>query len=480
MMEVLTEAALRGHLARAASFVRVKSDGTPVHVPPPLGVVRDVLALGGWPFPPLAGITEAPVLRPDGSVLDVPEYDQATGLVYIPAPGFTMPAVPAAPVGGDLAKALALIAEVVADFPFTDSASRANALAALLTPALRPAIQGRTPLFLFDAPSQGTGKSTLAELVGLIAAGGGTGMLPEAEDDAEWRKRFTAVFREGHPLVVVDDVKRRLDSPILAMAITAEVWRDRLLGTNSTAGISNRATLIATGNNLRLGGDLPRRCVWVRLDAKVAQPWRRTGFRHPDLVAWAREHRGELLWGLLTLARAWWAAGCPGAPIPACAGFQEWARVTGGILAHAAVSGFLGNLDRLYAEADEGAPQFEHFLRAWHDVYGETPVRTAQVAEDIRSGLSPLRGALPDALAEFADEKSKGKLAHRLGNLLRRTVDVRHGPDCIRVERAGNDGYQPVGMWRVVRDDQGADTAPTPPPPEAPAQENDLPGGRPS
>jgi hypothetical protein len=43
-------------------------------------------------------------------------------------------------------------------------------------------------------------------------------------------------------------------------------------------------------------------------------------------------------------------------------GFDRWERVVGGILAHAGVSGFLGNLDQLYEEADEEDSSWETFL----------------------------------------------------------------------------------------------------------------------
>lgn len=83
-VHVVSEAALRGMLTRCADFVRVTKgkdgeDKELQELSPPLDVVRDILALGSWPFPALAGIVEAPTLRPDGSVLDRPGYDAARG-----------------------------------------------------------------------------------------------------------------------------------------------------------------------------------------------------------------------------------------------------------------------------------------------------------------------------------------------------------------------------------------------------------------
>src|SRR5207245_1206363 len=96
-------------------------------------------------------------------------------------------------------------------------------------------------------------------------------------------------------------------------ALTARVWKDRILGQSATVAVAQRATWAANGNNLRLGGDLPRRCYWIRLDAKTSRPWKRTGFTHPELIQWVSENRERLLAALLTIAVSWFAAGKPAA-----------------------------------------------------------------------------------------------------------------------------------------------------------------------
>src|SRR5262249_61644492 len=100
---------------------------------------------------------------------------------------------------------------------------------------------------------------------------------------------------------------------------------------------------------------LARRGYWVRLNARLQQPWKRTAFRHPDLFEWAVERRGDILAALLTLARAYFAAGRPRPKlaVPTIGGFSSWARMVGGTLAHAGIQGFLTNLDALYEQVDE-------------------------------------------------------------------------------------------------------------------------------
>ncbi len=92
-IDLMTEAAFRGELARAASYMVAKGKSL-VRGSPPRDLVQDAMSLGDWSkwaFSVLAGIVEQPVIRPDGSILDIPGYDVATGLYYAPAPGLVIP-----------------------------------------------------------------------------------------------------------------------------------------------------------------------------------------------------------------------------------------------------------------------------------------------------------------------------------------------------------------------------------------------------
>jgi len=53
---------------------------------------------------------------------------------------------------------------------------------------------------------------------------------------------------------------------------------------------------------------IARRLVRIRLDARTDQPWRREGFRHPDLMIWVRANRARLVAACLTLCQAWASA----------------------------------------------------------------------------------------------------------------------------------------------------------------------------
>jgi hypothetical protein len=451
---------LRGRMARTGFWYRVNQQGELRHIAPPDDVVKDLLALGVWPFPPLEAFTETPALRPGGTLLVRPGYDPLTGLYFLPPPGFCAPAIPDRPQRDEIRAAVSLIEEAIGEFPYADAASKANTWALLLTPVLRPAIGGNTPLALIDKPQAGTGASLLAELVALLATGRQAAMMTAPNNDEEWRKKITATLSEGNTVITIDNVEGVLASASLAAALTSSTWQDRILGQNRLIRLPQRATWLATGNNIRLGGDMPRRCYWIRLNAQTAQPWRRRNFRHPGLIGWASENRGRLLGALLTVARAWWADGCPPAEAPTLGSFEGWARTVGGVLAHAGIGDFLGNLDELYQRVDEDGAQWQAFFGAWHDALGETEVTVAELVKRLKaatqSEASPDAGgralleALPEYLADgLADPKRAGSLARQLGKALAKRADMVFDETGLRLTKILPPDRKSVAKWRV-------------------------------
>lgn len=447
-IERLNEFSLRGILARAADFVRAGEKGDAVSVPPPLDVVRDLLTLGEWPFPGLAGLIEAPALRPDGSVITEPGYDRATRLYYRPTDALRLPPVPHNPTPAEIAAALALLREPFCDFPYVCEADRTNALALLLTPLLRPAIPGPVPLALVGATQQGTGKGMHAEIVSIVATGRGATMMPMPRGDDEMQKQLYASLLTGESIVVFDNVDGRIYSSALARALTAGEFGGRILGESHAPGLPQRATWIATGNALQLGGDMARRCYPINLDAKMSQPWQRQGFRHPNLLEWVREHRGALIAAALTLARGWWAAGCPSAQ-SVIGGFESWCRIVGGVLAFAGARDFLANLRAMYEQADEESRQWEAFILALAEKFSK-PATVADVCRAIEQDAA-LQEVVPDIGEEplSATGAVRPKFKQMIGIAFRRRVGRRHGDSQARIERGGEESR--VAQWAFKR-----------------------------
>jgi len=442
-IQPITEPALRGILTRTCDFIRI-CEKAEVSVPPPPELVRDILSLGHWQFPPLLGVVEAPVMRADGTLLTKPGYDSATKLYYRPSNGLQIPAIPKEPTESDIKAAVKLVLEPLVDFPFASKADRANALATMFVPILRPLIDSTVPLAIFDKPQAGTGSSLLAEVISVIATGRAATMMAAPRYDEEWRKVITSLLLRGQLVVTIDNIEGTLQAPSLAAILTAATFQGRILGQSEMAVMPNCITWIVTGNNIRLGGDLPRRCIRSRMDAKMARPWLRDRniFQHPRLIEYVSENRGAILAGILTIARAWAVAGIPEAPAsPNLGGYESYCRVIGGVLAYMGIEGFLGNLESMYNESDTETPQWEGFLEAWHEIIGETPVTAAVLLEHIQEHPH-LKDVLPDNISDIESKNFTTRLGQQLGK--RRDA---HYPNGYVLVRAG--ALKRAVTWQV-------------------------------
>jgi len=406
-IKLVNEPTLKGHLARSAQYVNVrkKKDGEKEYIPtfPPMDLVRDIMTQDNLPLPLLRGIVQAPILRwHDGSLFTRPGYDDVTSLFYAPEQGFIMPEIPENPTAADIKKAMGLLKDVVQDFPFDSEASQTNYIAAVLTPVLRDMIAGPVPMLLIDKPLQGTGASLMSDIISIIATGKNSYMTTAPDGrgrEEEWRKRITSILNEGRPIAVIDNLEDTFRSPTLCALLTSTNWSDRILGRNDIINLQHRTSWIATGNNIRLAGDLPRRCYKVRLDAQLAKPWERDNkkFKHPHLLKYVKENRGALLAAVYTLARAWIKAGRPvAAEAPTMGSFEEWRDTMGGILELACVDGFLQNIADIYdsSEINDG---IEELIEAWYQDIGPSAITTKQLQRQITFNTH-LREALPDWL----------------------------------------------------------------------------------
>jgi putative DNA primase/helicase len=160
--------------------------------------------------------------------------------------------------------------------------------------------------------------------------------------------------------------------------------------------------------NLLESDEMTRRTVRIRLDSGMERPEQRKAFRHPNLLAWAREHRGELIWAALTLARAWVANGRPAGPEKPLGSFEQWTHVIGGILHIADIQGLLANAAELRAESQDTT--HADLLQAVYAAKGDGDFSSA----DIMSIATPIVG-----LGDVSDQVA----AQRLGTRLRDMVD---------------------------------------------------------
>lgn len=372
LAQPMTAASLREELSRHAEFFREKDQGrgedkTTVQVPviPSPSVCDAVLSSLEWePLPQLRGVVSQPIFRPDGTLIQTPGYDFATGLYY--EPEREVPPVDPDPSMLQVAAAKVWLMDTfLADFPWKGDADRANYLALLMTPVLRSYLVGvLSPFGVVTATSPGSGKSLLAEEIPSRLFRSSSHAWPRREEERQ--KVITTAFAEDSAVVVFDNIgdTDKLDSPALAKLLTGRTWSDRRLGKNDEMlSFLNNRLWMATGNNLALGGDMASRSVLVNLTPE-GDPAKRRGFALGDLLRWlgVEANVDMLRRALLLLAIDWIRAGAPRIEF-AMRNFSAWAEALGGFLKHHGILGFMDNEDDVKA-ADVEADDWVIFLAA--------------------------------------------------------------------------------------------------------------------
>jgi len=119
------------------------------------------------------------------------------------------------PTADDVREAVRRLMDVLLDFPVVSDADMAHAFGLALLPFARDMIVGPTPNHMIESPCPGSGKNLLFDTVMSPAAGGNIGVVAEARNEEEMRKRITAQLRNGRPAILLDNITRTLDSGVL-------------------------------------------------------------------------------------------------------------------------------------------------------------------------------------------------------------------------------------------------------------------------
>lgn len=408
---------LLGELERAADFYKETKKGRADAWPAP-ALAEAILARpqAEWGFPGLDGVVTGPILRKDYSLVTEPGYDPGLCLYYAPQKRLALPEIPEQPTPEQCREAVAVIDDAIGEFPWVGPADRANFLALLLTPVVRH-IVGCVPIALIDAPKKGTGKSLLAEILARVHEGKPPSLwTPPTADN--WERIVTTVLLSGQPITIFDNLESTLSSPVLSKVVTSDEHADRQFHTQKRIAMRNSTLFVVTGNNIRLAGDIGRRCYQIRLDAKSSRPWDRKRFQHPYLKSYVLQQRPQILAAILTMVRGWTAAGKPRLHTEELGGgFEGWSRTVGRILAYAGVSGFLGNQERLYADSDVPEGQWTNFLATLRQRYPHG-FKIASLVSDLQSEGFP-KDALPDD-PEFSSKRGDYDNRKIAGTFLRK------------------------------------------------------------
>jgi hypothetical protein len=351
---------------------------------PPKDVSKALPALAtNWrKIPILTGLVEAPVLRPDGSVLDQPGYDSGTGLLF--DPGETeFPPIPEAPTREDALAALKTLTDALPDFPFADGVSLSVALSGLITPLVRKACP-IVPLHVYTAGMMGSGKSELASYPSYIASGRPPLMMGQSESKED-KKRLLALLMEGRSMIVYDNIDHQMKSSALCIALTSESYSDRVLGVSQMADARSWGTFYVTGNNAVLSEDLTTRALVCALDPNCERPDQREFKIDPRKEV--PQHRGKLVPAILTIVRAYLVAGEPRPDVPNFR-FRGYNRFVRYPLIWVGMADPRESI-KLIEARDPVTLQLTALLTAWHAVFASKSIKVKDAVREAEREAKP-------------------------------------------------------------------------------------------
>jgi Primase C terminal 2 (PriCT-2) len=411
-----------------------------ISVAPPAEHINTMLGLGSWnTLRPLDAIARAPFLRDDGSICDVAGYDAISRTLYVPSIEF--PPIPEQPTRDDALAALARLREPFNEFPWKEAASESAFVSHILAEAARLAME-RCPMYFYDAPMAGTGKSTLQEMAARIVHGTEPAMRPWVADEDEIRKSLYACLMAGDRSIWFDNVPDgiKVRSSVLEAFLTSAVWKDRKLGESVTSAIPNKTVLVASGNNMTPVSALARRSLVIRLDANT-EHLRERVFKIVNPRRYVMEHRAQLLVDALTIIRAYnQSADDYGHTMPVeLPSFERWSQLVRNPLI------WLGMADPVITQLNETddetrniGPIFEKLVAN----FGERTFTAGDLARIVGS-LSDERSELSDALMQMGCSEPNNPI--KVGYWLRASKDkIGSGWKLV------HDGHNKFGVrWRL-------------------------------
>ncbi len=378
---------LRDLLARHAIWLRYDRREEQMNMTnPPTETAATVMARAGeWSFKTIGGVISTQTMRPDGSLLLEQGYDEATGLLLVEPP--PMPLIPDQPTREDALAALALIEDLLVGFPFKSDVDQAVALSGIITPILRGAFPV-TPMHASRAPTAGSGKSYLWDVVAAIAIGQIMPVMSTGANVEETEKRLGAALMGGQPLISLDNISGELGGDALCQIIERPLVDIRILGRSEKVRIEARGTsTFATGINFVVLGDLTRRVITVNLDPELERPELRQ-FEF-DPIERILADRGAYIAAALTIGRAYVAADRPGR-LPRLASFEGWSDLVRSSLVWLGKADPVLSMDSARAE-DPEIGELSDLLEAWARVMGREYSNRGKLADVILKGSATVR-----------------------------------------------------------------------------------------
>lgn len=426
--------------AAGGSFWKLSAlTGKPALVSPPdRALQRFIKVAGEHAFDELCGVSRTPTLR-----RDTPGYDPAS-CTFLAFDVGEFPPIPANPTRADAIEAAMRLFGSLSPFrlfPFASPQDRSVFATLLLCGIVRGELR-TAPLVIADAPTPGSGKDMAIELVGLMLSGVLPGRITWSGGADEPEKRLASMLLAAAQCIQIANIDYPLGGSFLCDVLTSEVLNIRVLGESRAPAVPVRSLMMASGNNVRVSGDMTRRVLYCRLDAGVERPELRAELRDSGFDARAEmlKRRAELVAAALTILRAYDAAGRPKPDGHVSLGsFEQWDDLIRGAVL------WLGAPDPIETQArgregDEVRERNVAILGVLERVFGNREFQTRDLD-------GPDLNAIPARL-EIGSTLPRQEWSRRLAG--RRLAEIRDRPIGDLVLR-GREDRNGVFLWRVER-----------------------------
>ena len=339
----LTTDKLEYHLNLHASWYREDKDGNILCADPGNKIARLVLACDDLKLPKVKYVFNSPTIYKDGRILQK-GYDEASESIVLNDADITEMSL------SDAKEHLEFLFE---GFPFEDNATdKVNAIGCIIAPFLSGFFHS-VPIVGIEAPANRSGKTLLAQ----VCETAYQNKMPETDsftgNEEELRKSITTSFQSGNVTLIFDNISFKVDSAVLAKAVTSN-WRDRLLGGNSYCVSEVRPRIYLSGTNMSYSNELTHRLIRIKIDPKMPNPEERTDFKIKGgcdgMLEYCLENRDKTISAVFTFIQDWIANGKPAFSNVVKGGFDAYVAVVGGILQNAGYDGYLGNSGKINNE----------------------------------------------------------------------------------------------------------------------------------
>ena len=389
-------------------------------------------------LPPLVGLARQPYFsEADGQLITEPGYNPSTHRFGVfNAQHFVVPE----PTHKAAQDALELLEGLLSEFCFVSDADKAAALSAIFTAVVRPTLP-HAPAFHVRAPTMGSGKTYLCELIGAFAGPGLNNKVSYPTSSEEATKVILSLLLTSPAVIEFDDMDTDwTPHGVIKRMLTAEQITERILGVSKTAAVSTRTLILGSGNNVGPIRDLLRRVVTIHIDPRCEAP---AAIAYKDKPRErVRKHRGKYVAAVLTIIMAWQRAEAPKADVSDIATFTgPWSDYCRQPLIWLGLPDpATALLKQLNHSPDQEA--LASLFEGWYEAFGSVPTTVRKAKTEISRNEKLL-----DAIPELYLEDMQGNInPTKLGQLLGKNANRIIGG--YQLQPAKADGRK---GWRVVR-----------------------------